>query len=77
MDTLPKTVGGIARTIDPHKAQLALAQIMVIMGASAEWDSETIESVGMLVIDATPAGYPTFIDTLGDEDAYEYWQSIL
>lgn len=62
----------------PHeKLAEALARQMIIMGALADWKSETIEHVAEQTRNAVAGlGLPTFTSTCGDDDALRLWCTL-
>jgi hypothetical protein len=69
-----QTVAELSAIIDPARAQRAVAAALAVVGASGEWDSQTIDQVVAELRNALPPGLPQPVDQSGA--ALEFWRVI-
>lgn len=73
-DDLP-TIDQIAAMIEPQKAQLAVANVMVALGADTSWSGDTVMAVKEAVQYAFPKNLPD--PTESEADGTErFWQTV-
>ncbi|MFW0797631.1 hypothetical protein AAFP30_27765 [Gordonia sp. CPCC 205515] len=73
--TRAHTIPVIADQLDHRAATLALARIITILGASPDWNADTIDAVRDAIVPVHAAsGLPTFADA--DHRAVAFWHGV-
>jgi hypothetical protein len=64
----------VAAQIPAATAQLAVANVLAVLGSRDEWNSDTLDDVAAAVAIAHPKGLPSIFDQ--DDDAVAFWEKM-